>query len=101
MDKDKITVDSIIDEFLDDPYFNRIWEEQYDLLREKFKSLLKFERAEIRKMLEKVAKWPEPSKNTGEGGPGPLFTIGLFTQYKQDKERHEKELKDILKKLDD
>ena len=32
--------------------------------------------------------WPEPSDKTGEGGPGPLFTSGLLTQYEEDRKRH-------------
>jgi len=44
MTKDKTTeedkVDLIIDDFLDSPYFNKDWEEQYSQLRENLKSLL-------------------------------------------------------------
>lgn len=49
--------------------------------------------------LSKIEKWPEPSPNTGKGGPGPLWTSGLLTQYKHDKERHEKEISDLKQSL--
>lgn len=51
---EKDEVDLIIDEFLDGPYFNEMWEDQYGLLRYKVKLLLKSERQKIREMVKKL-----------------------------------------------
>lgn len=51
----------------------------------------------VKEKLDKISTWPEPSSKTGEGGPGPLFTMGLLEQYKADKEEHERQIKEISK----
>jgi len=53
----------------------------------------------IIEMAEKIKEWPEPSPNAGEGGPGPLWTSGLLTQYKHDKEKYEKQIADLITSL--
>ena len=53
----------------------------------------------IVEMVEKIKEWPEPSPNAGEGGPGALWTSGLLTQYKHDKEKHNKQISDLIASL--
>ena len=52
-------------------------------------------------VLESIEKWPEASKDAGLGGPGPLCTSGILTQYGYDKEKHEKQINDILSRLNE
>lgn len=43
--------------------------------------------------------WGEPNDNAGTGGPGPLFTSGLLTQYEIDRIRHNEFLDSLLEDL--
>lgn len=55
----------------------------------------------IRESLEKIRKWPDPSPEAGRGGPGHLWTAGILFQYQHDREKHESEIAEILRMLDE
>ena len=56
---------------------------------------------ELDNKIKEISKWPEPDSRAGEGGPGPLYTSGLLTQYKYDKEKHERQMTDVRELLID
>ena len=61
--------------------------------------LAKFIRENVKQILEKlelIKIWPEPSPDAGQGGPGPLWTSGLLCQYTNDREKHEKQIQEII-----
>ena len=62
--------------------------------------LLKAQRESIIERLRGIRDWPSPSDKAGEGGPGPLFTAGLLTQYENDKDKHGKQLDQAIKEIE-
>ena len=75
------------------------WEEEFELIIQRtVKRAEQRKDEEWREKLKEIAKWEEPDPRAGEGGFGALFTSGLLTQYKYDKEKHEKQIQDLLNK---
>ena len=68
------------------------------LKKESFQNGTEQERARILKLMEGTEKWPEPSPDAGQGGPGPLWTAGMLTQYVADKNKHEAQIT-VLKSI--
>jgi len=50
-------------------------------------------------LLIETFRWPDPSPLAGQGGPGPLWTAGLSTQYDEDRKKHHAALDEIREAL--
>lgn len=68
----------------------------------KIKKSCDFIRQEKQKLIEelkKIKKWLEPQPGAGKG-IGPLAGVGMYMQYKWDRQKHEEQIEELIKKIE-
>src|ERR1051326_6988346 len=58
----------------------------------------KIEKEDVIAMLEEIATWDPPQAGAGRE-LGALAGVGMYMQYDADKQKHEKQIRDIIEKL--
>jgi len=53
----------------------------------------------IKKDLQEIAFWEEPQPGAGEG-LGALAGVGMYHQYKVDRDKHEKQVAKVLENIE-